>query len=173
MRNAPLSICFFLILAFSLPLGAQVALPGLVPVAKAGVTTITGTSGTTHVVVRIKTRKAKVSPKGIVQGRLDAMLCGKLGSSCNLIDDIEIIVSGHALIVPIGVFCDVADLHYADLAVGQQASVLKLEGGDASTSYTEKVYFDLKMVNRKTVAPGEFPDQLLEDTRYYMPVLGD
>ena len=173
MRNAPLSACFFLILGFFLPLEAQVALPGLVPVAKAGVTTITGTSGTTHVVVRIKTRKAKVSPKGIVQGHLDAMLCGDLGSSCNLIDDIEIIVSGHALIVPIGVFCDMADLHYADLTVGQRTSVLKLEGGDASTSYTEKVYFDQKMVRRKTVAPGEFPDQLLEDTRYYMPVLGD
>lgn len=173
MRNASFSVCFFLILAFSLPLEAQVALPGLVPVAKVGVTTITGTSRTTRVVVRIKTRKAKVSPKGTVQGRLDGMLCGNLGSSCNLIDDIEVIVSGHALTVPIGVFCDVADLHYAHLAVGQRTSVLKLEGGDASTSYTEKVYFDQKMIKRKTVAPGEFPDQLLEDTRYYMPVLGD
>lgn len=173
MMIAPLRTCFFLMLVSSFPLRAQLALPGRVPVARAGVTTVTGTSGTTHAVVRIKTRNARVSPKGIVQGPLDALLCGKLGSSCNLIDDIKIIVSGHPLIVPIGVFCDVADLHYAGLAVGQRTSVLTLEGGDASASYIEKIYFDQKMVKRKTVAPGEFPDQLLEDTRYYMPVLGD
>jgi hypothetical protein len=173
MINTSFSTCFSLILALSLPLGTQVALPGLVPVAKAGVTTITRTSGTTHVMVRIKTREAKISKGGQVQGRLDALLCGKLGSSCSLVDDIEITVSGKPLIVPIGVFCDLADLHYADLTVSQQTSVFTLRGGDASTSFIEKIQFDQKMVKRKTVAPGEFPDQLLEETTYYMPVLGN
>ena len=173
MRNAPLSLCFFLILAFSLPSWGQVALPGLVPIAKAGVTTITGTSGTTPVVVRIKTRKAKVSPKGIVQGPLDALRCSGLGTPCSLVDSVEIVEHGHPIFVPIGVFCDLADLHYANLAVSQPTSVLTLEGGDASTNYIVKVQFDQKMVRRRTVAPGEFPEQLTQDTKYYWPVLGD
>ena len=144
--------------------------PKLVAVARAGVTTVTGGAAAQEVLVRIRTHELRNSERKELS---KASRCRGDVTLCSIVDSIEIIVRGHPLNVPLCVFCDLADLHYAQLTVNEDHSILTLDGGDASTSYIVKVYFDRKMVRRRTAAPGEIPDQLLEETSYYSPVLGN
>lgn len=146
--------------------------PGLVTVAQEGRTTVTKGSGKLAVIVKIGTRKPRIPPKGEQQEFSEASLCEGDIDFCSIVDSMEIIVSGHRIEVPRCVFCDLGDIHYAQLTIGKQKSILTLDGGDASTSYVVKIEFDQKMVYRRTVAPGEFPDQLFEESNYYEPVLG-
>lgn len=145
-----------------------------VRVARAGVTIVTGATGTLNVLVRIRTRPPRMAQKGARPESSDESRCPGPVSLCSFVESVEIMVRGKAVEVPLSAFCDLADVNYAELAVSDKSSTLTLNGGDASTSYVVKIEFDQRMVRHRTVAPGEFEDQLLQETTYYdLPPLGE
>ena len=79
---------------------------------------------------------------------------------------LEILVGPDRLYVPRSVFCDLFDLQTAELHIAPARSELTLTGADAAESYIVKIEFDRQGVKRRTMASGEFPHSISQDTRY-------
>jgi hypothetical protein len=106
-----------------------------------------------------KTTEALVEPGGYVK-RSD-------------VDRIEIMVGGKQLFVPHSIYCDLFDLHNAEIRLGARTGILTLEGGDASESFWVKIEFDSKRVKRSSGGSGMMPGVPGKETIYHDLVLKD
>jgi hypothetical protein len=90
------------------------------------------------------------------------------------IERIDIRVNGKPIDVHAGAYLLLTDVHHAEVTVGPKLMVLTLEGGETATSYTVRYEFDSTRLKRRIVASALFgPGKgVLEDSRYYVPVLG-
>lgn len=76
------------------------------------------------------------------------------------------------LLVPASAYLDLAALHSIAIEPANAGFSLKLEGGDAATSYTARLEFDgdplrdQGVLRRRVVRHGEFPKLVWEETRY-------
>jgi hypothetical protein len=77
------------------------------------------------------------------------------------------------LLVPSSVFADLVDPDDAGLAREGAVNLLSIRGGDGAEGYIVRVYFDAKVVRRRTLASPLMPDKPTEDTRYSGRVLKD
>jgi hypothetical protein len=55
----------------------------------------------------------------------------------------------------------------------ETANLLSIRGGDGAEGYIVRVYFDAKVVRRRTLASLLMPDKPTEDTRHTRRVLKD
>ena len=85
---------------------------------------------------------------------------------CSIVDHIDISVNGKSIFVPRSVFSDLADLNWAEIRVNKNSATLILDGGDASESYTLKIFFDAQRVKSRILIAGEFGD-VLQQTTYF------
>lgn len=91
---------------------------------------------------------------------------------CSQVRNIAIWVGDKRLFVPRSVFADSTDLGTMSLAFKSGTSILTLVGGDASESYSLKVYFDRKGVKKREIYDLE-SNSLLEETTYLTPPVLD
>lgn len=90
---------------------------------------------------------------------------------CSQVSNVKIWISGKKLFVPRSVFADCTDVGNMSVAREGGINVMTLVGGDASESYTLKVYFDSKRVKKRELHDLE-SSSLLEVTTYLpLPVL--
>jgi len=88
------------------------------------------------------------------------------------IQNIDIIANGKKLFVPKSAYLDVCNASSVEVDFNNNECVLKIFGGDAAESYIVHVYFNSKMVTRRSVYGGELPDdEPLEETRYWQRMI--
>jgi hypothetical protein len=73
------------------------------------------------------------------------------------VERIGITVGGTELFVPRSIFCEMFDVHNAEIRLKQKTGVLALEGGDASESYWVEIEFDATRVRRSTSGSSLLP----------------
>lgn len=86
---------------------------------------------------------------------------------------IDIAVNGEEIVVPDSVYCDMNDLSRGKVFIEGKSMVLMLEGGDASTSYYEKIEFDRKHVKRWIVYVDDdtlSQDSIVQESTHYIRV---
>jgi hypothetical protein len=153
--------------------GCAYALPPSVPVKPQGETVIAATISKQNIQVNIKTHEVQIGKPSEGRPLVNQSGCTYSKYPCSLVDHIDIAVDGNALYVPRSVFCDLADLNKAEVKSGDQGPLLILYGGDASESYIVKIVFDADNVHSKIISSAMLPDQPLQETKYYVQVLGD
>jgi len=89
---------------------------------------------------------------------------------CSQVSNLKIWVRGRRIFVPRSVFADITDVGNMSLSTERGLSVLTLDGGDASESYTLKVFFNANRVKKREVYGGE-GGKLSEETNYLPPVV--
>jgi len=89
------------------------------------------------------------------------------------VERIDIMVNGKQLWVGRSVYCDLFDLHNAEILMGPKTVVLAVEGGDASESHWAKIEFDTKQVKRRNFGSGMTPGESAEVTTYHPSVMKD
>lgn len=151
---------------------AHASLP-LVMVKSQGETLIATTVGKLNVQVTIETHEMQIGKPGDGRPPVIKSSCTYSKYPCSPVDRINIVVNGNVLFVPRSVFCDLADLNKAEVKAGEKGVILALYGGDASESYIVKVEFDADNVKRRVLSSAMIPDQPLQETTYYVQVLGD
>lgn len=166
-RISPFS-CMVILLASA---ASGFAAPKAFQVKVQGETLLTAASKGFAVRIRIKTHET-AAPR-IIDPYDQESSCTGARSPCSLVDSLKISVNGKPVFVWRSVFCDLADLNDAEISIAGTTAKLTLTGGDASESYIAKIYFDKENVTRRTVAGGEDPDSIIQDTRYRIATLGD
>jgi hypothetical protein len=138
------------------------------PIAESGEAKIVARSSKFDAQVLIRTRSA--------EKKMETMLEPGGYVERSYVERIEIMVGGKSIFVSRSVFCNLFDLHYAQIRLGQKGGVLWLEGGDASESYWVKIEFDAELVKRKSLGSGMAPpnaEDATEVTSYRLRVLKD
>lgn len=88
---------------------------------------------------------------------------------CSLVDDIEISVNGKIIFVPRSVFTDISDLNTMVFSTKGKLFTLILKGGDASESYTVEITFDKNRVLKRRCFDAFDPNEVVQETNYYLP----
>lgn len=133
-------------------------------IAQSGNTVLTASNKNLKVIVTVSTAKVK-PPLHITQ-----MLNVK---TVTMVEKLSISVNGKAIFVPYSVIADLIDPRVAAIKFEKNSVILSINGGDASESYTLRVYFDSKQVHRRSYFDSYFPNEPMEDTRYWLRVLKD
>lgn len=85
----------------------------------------------------------------------------------SVISELAVMVDGTHLFVPLSAFVDLGDPRTIKVDRGDQQFTVVIKGGDAAASYTATLTFsDSKVLMRRRVEHGEFPEQAWEETRY-------
>jgi hypothetical protein len=87
------------------------------------------------------------------------------------VDRIGITVNRTEVIVPHTVFCDLFDVHQAEIQLKGKTGVLTLKGADAAESYWVKIEFNREQVKRKSLGPSIAPGTVTEETTYRVIVV--
>jgi hypothetical protein len=143
------------------------------PIASQGETQITATIGKLKVQVRIKTHELQIGKPSDTRPTVIETNCTYSRYPCSIVDRVEIMVNGKPLFIPRSTFCDLADLHKAEIRADEKGPILTLYGGDASESYMVKIEFDETRVKRRTLSTVMSADQPLQETTYHVQVLGE
>lgn len=141
-------------------------------IAPSGETVIATRSGKISVQVKITTHEVQIGKPSGERPGLITTSCTYSRFPCSVVDLITIQVNGNPITVPRVAFCGLADLNDAELIVGQQESVLKFSGGDASESYRVKIRFNRERVTDLSVFNGE-SGKKLQETTYFKVVVED
>jgi len=91
---------------------------------------------------------------------------------CSQISNLSISVNGKKLFVPRSIFADRTDVGTMNLSSAAGINVLTLVGGDASESYTVKVFFDTRRIKKRELYANE-ANSLVETTTYSPPTVLD
>jgi hypothetical protein len=165
-----LRICLVIVLV---AVGYAHASQVLIPVVSQGETFVTSATGKIKVQVKIITHEVQIGkPSDRGHSGIESS-CTYSKYPCSIVDRIEITVDSNSLFIPRSIFCDLADLNRAEVKTGQKIATLTLYGGDASESYVVNIEFDADGVKRRILLSAMFPDQPLQETIYYVRVLGD
>jgi hypothetical protein len=152
--------------------GCAHAAQPLTPIASQG-ETVVAAAGKLNVQVKIETHEVHIGKPSDGRPAVTRSSCTYSKYPCSIVDRIEITVNGNPLFVPRSVFCDLADLNMAKVKAGEKEAILMLYGGDASESYIAKIEFNVNQVKRRILSSAMSPDQPLQETTYYVRVLGD
>lgn len=169
MKSFGVLFCFGAMLAMTCASTVQAS----TRVAESGETRVAATSRKLKVQVQLKTHEVQINqPNG---GKLAGieMNCTYSRFPCSIVDMVQITVNNHPLYVPRSAFCDLADLNTAEVQANEKESILTLRGGDASEAYIVKIEFDETHVERRTLSSEMSPDQPLQQTIYYVVVVGN
>ena len=138
-----------------------------------GETVIVAKSAKLNVRVKIITHEVDIGKPSDKRPEVNRSSCTYSRYPCSIVDGIDISVNDKPLFVPRSVFCDLADLINAEVRIEQNKSILTLIGGDASESYIVKIEFDKDRIKRRSLAPGEAPNEPLQETTYHEVIIGD
>lgn len=70
-------------------------------------------------------------------------------------------------------YSDLSNVHRMEWVVAGPSPVLLIEGGDAGESFDCKLFFEKGELVKRTVAHGEFRDQVVETTTYNNEPIGE
>jgi hypothetical protein len=143
------------------------------PVAAKGETVIVAKSAKLSVRVKIITHQVNIGKPSDERPEVVHSSCTYSRYPCSIIDGIDITVNGKPLFMPRSVFCDLADLNRAKVRIELNKSILTLTGGDASESYIATIEFDKDRIKHRSLAPGEAPNEPLQETTYHEVIIGD
>jgi hypothetical protein len=133
-------------------------------VAASGETTLTARSSKFDVKVSVRTRSVEGGDHfGLPGGYVER----------SHVEGVDIVVGGNLIWLNRSVFCDLFDVHLAELRLEGGKGILAFEGGDASESFWVKIEFDAKQVKRRLVGSGMTPGKASIVTSYQMSVLED
>lgn len=166
MRTCYLLACFCMALSASQAHAQQTS----VGVAAQGETIVSASAGKLTVEVRIKTHEVQIGKPSDPRSTVVQSNCTYSRYPCSLVDQLGIVVNGTPLFVPRSAFCDLADVNQAEISFGAEGAFLRLDGGDGAESFIVKIEFDKTRVKRRSVAAGEAPEELLEETNYHVVV---
>ncbi len=168
-----LSIYLLSCLVMVLTAGCAHASQVLMPIASQGETLVATTAGKLKVQVKVVTHEVQIGKPSDERPSTILSRCTYSQYPCSIVDRIEITVNSNPLYIPRSVFCDLSDLNRAEVKAGEKGAVLMLYGGDASESYVVKIEFDEDEVKRRILSSSMSPDKPLQETTYYMQILGD
>lgn len=135
-------------------------------VATKGVTTLNTDIKGIRVQVDIRTYQLDIgrSSDGIPTVREN--ICTYSKYPCSPVQGIDISVGSAKIFVPKSSFADLSDLSSARLFAKNGSMILVLDGGDASESYTVKLFFNGEHVYRRLFYPSGDANEPTEDTKY-------
>lgn len=165
--------CFLVCFGITLAMGDAYASQASARISPQGETVVAATAGKLTVQVRIKTHVVQIGKPSDPTPAVIESSCTYSRYPCSIVDRIDITVNGNKLFVPRSAFCDLADLNDAEVKADEKGSILRLGGGDASESYVAKIEFDATRVKRRTLASGTEQNQPLQETVYYVVVVGE
>lgn len=90
-----------------------------------------------------------------------------------VIENMSILVNGKSLFVPFSVFADIIDPTVVSIDCNAKEEVLSIKGGDASEAFRLNIYFDSVKINRRALFDPNFPNEPMQETRYWPKVLKD
>jgi hypothetical protein len=151
--------------------GVYAETAGRVPVASTGKTSIVATSAKVRIQVVVTTHEVNIKEEDREKTDIPATSCTYARYPCSVLDNLSIVVNEKQIIVPRGVFLDLADINTAEVTIKRTKYLLRLEGGDASESYLAVIEFDGKRVKSKRLYSGE-GNGLLQETVYHLVVEG-
>jgi hypothetical protein len=140
-------------------------------IAPNGETAIVASSQRGDVKVLVRTHEMQIGEPSEERPDVIRSNCTYSRYPCSIVDGIDIFVNTKPIFVPRSVFCDLADLNWAEIRIGQKESTLTLTGGDASESYIVKIEFDAKQVKRRRTWSALIPDKPSEETIYHRLIL--
>ena len=160
-------------LAIVLVAGCAHASQSLLSVASQGETFVTTAAGKLNVQVKIITHEVHIGKPSDGRPSVIQSNCTYSKYPCSIVERVEITVDNNPLFIPRSVFSDLADLNSAEVKANDNGVVLTLYGGDASESYIVKIAFDAEKVKSRILSSAMSPDQPLQETTYYVQVLGN
>jgi len=137
-------------------------------VAPHGETQVVGVVRGLTVKVNIKTHEVQIGEPSNKRPAVIESSCTYSRYPCSVVDRLDILVNGHQLFIPRSVFSDLGDVVNAEISVSEGGAVLTLYGGDASESYVAKIAFDGTRVIRRTRSRPTEPDEVTQETTYYV-----
>lgn len=143
-----------------------------VKVELAGDSVLNGVARGQAVRVVISTYKRDVGRPGEPAPRVRRTNCTYSRYPCSQVNNLRIWVNGKELFLSRSLFADLADVGTMVLTSDAGVNLLTLVGGDASESYTVKVYFDADRVEKREVYSNE-AGSLSETTTYAPPAALD
>lgn len=125
--------------------------------------------------VKIRTREVDIGKPSDGWPKDKQSSCTYSRYPCSVVEDIDISVNGHPLIIPVprSAYCDRSDVNKADLKADDRVWVLTLYGGDASEAYIGKIIFNESRVLRREILDPLSLDDLLQETVYHVVTVGD
>lgn len=84
-----------------------------------------------------------------------------------VIQDLLIQKGEEKISVPLSAYCDLVNIEKVELKKNENKFVLIISGGEASTGYTAKLFFD-NFLRRRIVRHNEFPDDAWDETTYHV-----
>lgn len=152
----------FLVLGLSVfPVFAQAQ----TQIARSGSTVVAAVFSTGKVTATIHTIKLEGDCAKACPASRPVTEWGPTGAT--VIQNMEISVDGHPVIVPPSVYASFSEPLKASLSFEDGNFVLRIDGGDGALSYFVRIYFDRKEINREMSYASAFPDQPTEDSHYY------
>jgi hypothetical protein len=99
--------------------------------------------------------------------------CGER-KSCSVIDNLEIVVNKHRIIIPQSSYMDLIDPRDASVEAASNGQMkLLINGSDASDGYHANIDFDSERVVGRTLFSALSPSEPLEKTSYFLVTVGD
>lgn len=135
-------------------------------VAAKGVTTLSVNIKDSRVQVDIRTYLLDIGKPSDRAPAVRKNICTYSKYPCSPVQGIDIFVGSAKIFVPKSSFADLSDLSSAKLFVKNGSMVLVLDGGDASESYTVKLFFNSEHVYRRLLYPAGDTVEPTEDTKY-------
>jgi len=137
-----------------------------------GATDISVVFGKTALFIKIITHEKDIGKPSDGWPKKRLTSCTYSRYPCSLVDSIGIIVNDKELFLPRSIYSDLADISTAEISMKQGQFILTLRVGDASESYTTKIYFDNIKVHKRKVF-NNFDGQLMQETIYYSSLIMD
>lgn len=138
-----------------------------------GATTITSKIGTSEVRVTMRTHEVDIKEASREKPFGAQASCTFSRQPCAVVDAFNITADGHDLFIPRSLFADLSDPTKAVLVKDGADIELIIYGGDASESFVLKVVFDTSRVKKRILSSAISPNEPLQETTYYVRVMGD
>jgi hypothetical protein len=134
--------------------------------------TVISVSGDTSVRAVVQNRTIAITLRAIQFKKSDPGFPRDLDSynEVSLLQQIDVLVDGHAVVVPRSAFTDLFNARKAWLASEKGLFVLCLGGGDGADLYVARIYFDSKVVHRRALFDATNQKEPAEETRYRIKV---
>ncbi len=134
--------------------------------------TVIGVSGDTSVRAVVQKRTIAVTLHAAQLKKSDRGFPPDLDTynEVSLLQHIEVLVDGHAVVVPRSAFTDLFNARKAWLTSEKGLFVLCLGGGDGADLYVARLYFDSKVVSRRALFDATNQKEPVEETRYRIKI---
>lgn len=146
-----------------------VGISGFAPakeVATKGITTLSANIKGSRVQVNIRTYQLDIGKPSDGIPTVRENICTYSKYPCSPVQGIDIFVGSAKIFVPKSSFADLSDLSSARLFAKSGSMILVLDGGDASESYTVKLFFNGEHIYRRLLYPSGGVGEPTEDAKY-------